>query len=439
MFNRSPIDGFLRVDTYGQVHIIGHTLRRRLANEHGRFRFSGSGQGTLTFDKASELRPIRELDTPILLSGSLEQIASIADIINLIAIARYDTHLVVMNETHRYTVSFIQGQIRSAHSTDPSNRLGEIIHRQGLLSREIIDRSLVESRSARRPIGNYLVEQAFISEDDLMRCIEHQVRVIFSCIVGQKAGDFYLTKIDAESYQPHVDLDPQRALLQALTAMDELQEFEKQLGRHQSIKLSADSDDTQPSVDKLRPLERLFLTLLAEPIATTEILQRHSGRKEDTLDALLRLTKLGLIELVREKAQPKTPEFVPLAQPLNVSQTQVLLGRVNEIFKRLYTTAKRRKQNSPLEGALSTFLQFYGYTELFAGVTHNEVGLLDEQRLLDNLTSIKTNEPRSEYLERALHELLHFALYASKDFLDRQELREMQHALAVLFSQTSRN
>ena len=111
-----------------------------------------------------------------------------------------------------------------------------------------------------------------------------------------------------------------------------------------------------------------------------------------------------------------------------------MLSRVNESFKRLYHAAKRRNEQSPLDGALNTFLQFYGYTELFDGVTHNQAGLLDEQRLLENLAHIEMNEPKGEYLERALHELLHFALYASKDFLDRRELREMQHALTVLFS-----
>ena len=435
MLNRSPIDGFLRVDNCGQIHVIGPSLRQRLANETGRFRFSGSEQGTLTFAKAPELKAIRELDSEILLSGSIDRLSSLADIINLIAIARYDTHLVVIGSHHRHTVSFQKGRIRSAHSTDPANRLGEIIHRQGHLPRDTVDRCLVEARSARRPIGNYLVELNLITESALMESIERQVHVIFRFIASQKSGDFFLTTLNEETYQPHVDLDAQRELLEALTASDEIAHFERRLDEHHRIRRTADPEEEPINMTRpLRPLDRLLLTLLSEPIGALEFLQRHSARKVDTLEALIRLETSGHIELIQINEPKPEPAVIPLAEPLKLSQSQALLGRVNESFKRLYQAAKRRNERSPLDGALNTFLQFYGYKELFDGVTHNQAGLLDEQRVLENLAHIETEQPRSEYLERALHELLHFALYASKDFLDRRELREMQHALTVLFS-----
>ncbi|MEE2785969.1 MAG: DUF4388 domain-containing protein, partial [Myxococcota bacterium] len=187
----------MTLTTDGEVYIVGDALRNRLAHASGRYRLEGTSAGGLEFSKANEFKALRELANPIMLSGRLDHLKGIVDIVSLIAIAKYNANLVVLDQQHRYVLSFLDGRVRNAQSSDPTTRLGEIIYRSGAITREQLDKSLVDAQHFGRPIGNYLVEQKLVSQSQLLSYVDKQVRTIFQAAVAQQQGQFFLTTVDS--------------------------------------------------------------------------------------------------------------------------------------------------------------------------------------------------------------------------------------------------
>ncbi len=104
----------------------------------------------------------------------------------------------------------------------------------------------------------------------------------------------------------------------------------------------------------------------------------------------------------------------------------------NSVFQRIFQAISKHGQQNALKQGLDTFLQFYGFVELFQGVTFDQSGALDKRTLLANLNKNQI-ENRVSFLSQALNELLFFEMFAAREWLEREEQQELQKIINQLF------
>jgi hypothetical protein len=89
----------------------------------------------------------------------------------------------------RKSISFREGQVIFASSTDPADRLGAVLVRAGKVDAEAVERCAPLLRPG-RPLGQLLVEQGLLTAGQLYDGIAAQVREIFLSGFETTAGEF---------------------------------------------------------------------------------------------------------------------------------------------------------------------------------------------------------------------------------------------------------
>lgn len=101
------------------------------------------------------------------------------------------------------------GQIVFASSTDSGDRLGEILVRAGLLSREHLEVALRQCRAAAgfKKFGAVLVENKFVSPKDLFTGLKTQVKdIVFSLFLIPGGAYQFSDDLPADTIQLQLNL-----------------------------------------------------------------------------------------------------------------------------------------------------------------------------------------------------------------------------------------
>jgi hypothetical protein len=120
--------------------------------------------------------------------GSLSSL-SIPDVFGQILSMTRSGRLIVVDETARRTVSFSAGQIFFATSSEPSERLGNILVRSGMLTQKQVDEALGAVRNGVK-LGQVLNRKKLISTSQLYAAMTSMVREIVLTCFEQEAGTF---------------------------------------------------------------------------------------------------------------------------------------------------------------------------------------------------------------------------------------------------------
>ena len=113
-----------------------------------------------------------------------------------------------------------------------------------------------------------------------------------------------------------------------------------------------------------------------------------------------------------------------------------LIALYNNAFSLIRQFADESEQDETLQGGLDNFLQFYGFSNIFEGLTYDERGLLDQLKLMQNLESLGKSDD-VYFVGQALSELLFFQIFAARPWLSdpqHQQLQEVFNELAQLIT-----
>jgi len=126
--------------------------------------------------------------TPGLLSGQLEGM-SIPDLMWALCRRSVDGVLRVQRDGVRKTVYFERGNIVFAASSDPDDRLGELLLREGLIRLDHLEEALGRLGCGKR-LGTLLVEAGHLTPDHLVRGVLSQVREIVLDLFVWEHGEY---------------------------------------------------------------------------------------------------------------------------------------------------------------------------------------------------------------------------------------------------------
>lgn len=130
----------------------------------------------------------RTADEGLVLTGRLED-TSFADLMASLGRNRETAVVTLSRETARKTVHVQEGRIVFASSTDPDERLGECMLRDGMVTIAQYDESVRMLRPGKRQ-GTILVELGYITPAELVKGVKMQVEHVVLGLFGWRTGDY---------------------------------------------------------------------------------------------------------------------------------------------------------------------------------------------------------------------------------------------------------
>jgi hypothetical protein len=154
------------------------------------------------------------------LRGNLAVFGPIS-ILQLINLAQSTGELTFESGANTARVYFDNGSVTFAEIADRRVKLGEYLVGQGLVTRELLDRALVE-RDGRKRLGTVLVEIGAIEARVLRRAIEEQIKEVMYELVRWKGGRFRFTSGRRPKAQDiFIDIPLDHLILEGLKRLDE--------------------------------------------------------------------------------------------------------------------------------------------------------------------------------------------------------------------------
>lgn len=426
MGRRDDKKGYVQIDESGRIYVLGSGLRKTLGKLAGYYTHLPSDAALLHFQRATSVPTYDEFRDPIILQGDIAAMGSTIEVINFVTSAQLSGNLVIVSEDTRKCLYFKNGEVRGAASNRAEDRLGEIMYRFGALTREALEAALEQCRRIRRPLGNFLLDQGVLTQVELYKFVRKQVEETFYSILLISEGDFYLTRFDVDALPSPLSLNAQNLLMEGLRRMDEMSYFRKQIPEMTTrIGLGRNEPSSRNAIGQK---ERVILRALEQPRTVQELMARCRFGAFETMKQLFHMLQAGFIQIIEAD---DTAEAAAEVDPTTAESAR-LIDTFNSVFQRIYQAIARHGRQDALDQGLETFLQFYGFVELFQGVAFDGKGQLDKARLLTNLSG-QAAENRVSFLSQALNELLFFEMFAAREWLERDEQQELQKIINQLF------
>jgi len=206
------------------------------------------------------------------------------------------------------------GTIVAASSSLPQHRLGDVLVRHGLLDDTSLQWAL-EERAA-QPLGQHLLSAGWLSEAELNRAVELQLREILTPMFSWTDGHFVF-----ESGEPPLTDLPGSTLSMAEAILAGVRAMPGMTGIRQF--LTGVDGRFRPSGDirmrlqraRLRPIEAKHLALVDGTASFSELLRRSQLEEDEACRVVFGLLASGLIELAAPEEAVACAPLRPPRQP----------------------------------------------------------------------------------------------------------------------------
>ncbi len=396
---------------------VGRAAERRLRDRAGTYRLGVDAPGLLI------LRRERDRGEPdgarVVMAGEILSRITMLEIVNVIASSGWRGELHVHgDEGTQRTMTFDQGALKFARSDHPDDRLGEVLYRQGVVSRAELE-DLLRAVSPDRRFGQLVVDRGHLDQEQLFHHLQKQAEQIFYGSLLSSEGTYvFCTPDDSAPPPAHtVHLPIQGLLMEGVQRIDEMALF------RQRIPTSDVCPDLEPGA-AAKDLDATAMTVLAycDGSRTLGDIARETGLGEfHTTKMIYYLLQQGQVTL---KA----------AKTLDEGAVRRLVAIFNDVMRDIFMAVATYGGVDQTREALSAWLQGSGYAPYF-GDGVEEDGSIDPDRVVRALAGFEHESPL-EALHQALHELAAFALFSATTTLPRdQELtlaRDVNRRLKVI-------
>jgi hypothetical protein len=415
------------------VDAEGHLLaeagaQRRLSANPGRFRVvPTTGELVIlqriqaTGSSGSGAESSGLITGRVALAGEIDAVGGLIDIIHFIYNNTWSGQLAVVEGAVRKALHFRRGDVRTAASNVPEDRLGAILYRYGVVSEEKLAEAL-RTRGAAK-LGQTLVSEGALSAHDLYTYVRRQVEEIFYSLLVFRKGSFYFYRAD-EDVGPasQLLLSTKQLLFEGVRRIDELSYFREKLPSPDVVLVRSDSRPT----DRLSPREQRVLSLVDGTRDLGAIARvSHLGEFETT-KTLYQLLQAGFVQV--RKATLDMNAVGNAGRPLSDIAARVV-ETFNTVYAKIHAAVAARGKHAALERGLESFFGSVAeFAPLFVAVSILPDGTLPRDQVLANLEFAPADD-KLDYLHRGLNELLFFELFTAGEAVDRREELELHQRL----------
>src|SRR5688572_605598 len=181
-------DPVLDIDPAGTAKVsAGGQQLRSLA---GRWRALPQVGELLVFHRADERAAGAK---GVALCGEIDTPGALTNVLNFIHLSQWDGSLTVLSGKARKILYYGRGQLLSAVSNVPEERLGALLVRFGMVTQEKL-MECVRQVTAQRRLGTVLIEHGVMTAHDLYEGVRRQCEEIFFSSLLLRRGLFYFIK-----------------------------------------------------------------------------------------------------------------------------------------------------------------------------------------------------------------------------------------------------
>jgi tetratricopeptide (TPR) repeat protein len=242
--------------------------------------------------------------------GSLKE-ASLPDVLQLVAMGKKTGCLSVAHRTNFGYIYFDKGRISYASIVNRRDRLGDMLLKTGVITREQLDNAIAaQGRRNNLRLGELLVEQGALSAEDLNRAIRVQIEEAVYHLFTWKQGTFNF-EADATPDQDFlVSINPESLLLEGARRVDEWGLMENKIPTF-DIVFELDLQKVREMDAEVSAEQRVVMELVDGSRDVQEIVEASGLVEFEVAKALYGLLNAGFIHRIGKSAAPST---APLAE-----------------------------------------------------------------------------------------------------------------------------
>jgi hypothetical protein len=460
----------IRIDENGIVHATEPILKRRLAARAGVWRIvpstpellvlqradeyvgsrferrraaGGTDPGSEdpnadpTFPGAADSGAHRPVSRAVLL-GEIDHEGAVVDIVNFITSSQWSGALSVVSGTARKTIYFAKGDIYNASSNLSVDRLGSILFRFGVITKEQLEEAQGAVSHEQR-LGHVLVQMGALSTDELVAYVKKQIEEILFSVLLMPDGSYYFYKqSDGARNNSTLQLETKMLLMEGVRRIDEMVYFRKKIPSSAAI-----FNRTTPAPSAVNDLEGSQAMAYAAVDGARDVAaiarETRLGEFEAT-KAIFGLLQQGAIKAAAA-TDSRTFHLARAPKPL-----VQIIDNFNYVFARVYAAVAAFQKEETLERAVTSFVRGKtDYAPLFTGIDSTVGGMLSGERLLGNLARVYGGQEdhtavdaatQGDYLRHALNELLFHEMFALGEAMDKRGDRALRERLNQILSES---
>src|SRR5580704_3701830 len=149
----------LRVDATGTIHPVGRTASRDLRARIGEWRLVEGPKDVVLMRRVGAGAILK-------LAGEVRTPGALCDIIALISQAAFRGELLILEEDQKSrSIYFDGGNVIGVATNVDEERLGEILYRFGVVTREQLDQTLAACKASGKRFGEAIMELEFVTAE----------------------------------------------------------------------------------------------------------------------------------------------------------------------------------------------------------------------------------------------------------------------------------
>lgn len=343
---------------------------------------------------------------------------SVAEIFGFVCSAIRTGTLLLQSSSARRRIVFSDGQVTFAASTDPAERLGNVLWRSGVLSLEAI--KACEPRvGPNAKLGKLLIEAGHLDPAQLYKGVQQQVREIVINSFGEAEGEFAF--IEGESAELNTVKLPDRTRDLALAGMARTEEL-------RALRKRVDAGGSPYLVEGGSAPTGGDVRIVYEAIDGVR-----------TARDLSRATRLGeyacfkaLVDLAdRDLVRVPYPTLVP-ERGSGISKPATLAGSPPQLYKAAVARISEELKAAGQANRLSSFFSCLSREQagLFEGVALDQDGQLDLDAVLANGQRVHKGAMGRALALEALDAFVSFALFEARNLLPAPRALDLAREVA---------
>jgi tetratricopeptide (TPR) repeat protein len=238
------------------------------------------------------------------IEGALQDVG-LADICQLLGMGRKTGCLSITDRSNFGYIYFRNGRVIHASVLNRPDRLGEILVRNQIITREDLAAAVeLQSVEKRRRLGEILVEQSSVSEEELQKFVQRQIEeaVYHLFTWGQGSFHFDTDQMPDEESVYLVDIAPESLLMEGARRVDEWSLIEKKIPSFDLVfQVAKQPDEAEDEIELTENQTKIFP--LIDGVSTVGEILAETGLVEfDVGKALFGLIQGGFISRAGERA-----------------------------------------------------------------------------------------------------------------------------------------
>ncbi len=340
--------------------------------------------------------------------------------------------LLVRNGTVTKTLHFKNGVVVFATSNVPDERFGEMLLREGKITREQFEEASRRVTRGKR-LGKILVEMKALTPKDLWNEVRHQVQEIAYSILRWESGSFQFFEGEEKTGENiTTSITVPELLLEGLRRIDDPGLFKRTMP-NEDVVFERVLPAHRPQGLHFEEYEKHVFKLVDGHRSVREICDLSEIGEFETLKTLYIFFTIGYLHVKgrKDRFEEERRELQEFGE---------LIRNYNEMFSFLYHYLLR--EVGPIaENILEKYLGKLksAQPEVFGRVTLRSNGSLSEERILENLRQLEGD--RKGLLVQSLNEYLYSALLAIRRTLgpdhESRVVETLRHTRKDLFRGTA--